>query len=236
MQPLERDSGIGRGRRVAGTASSTKSCVEASNRTVRLLTDIDQADAALTLTSAFRLDPLLRWALGNPGSIDDKLLGYFDVLLGIELRKPDHRVHVVDNLSGVAVWRARDDLETPLSLKLRACPEFVRSFGAYLPRWTRMMSLLRQVRPTEPHYQLSCIGVHADSQTEHIGSRLLAKLTERCDIVGMPAYVQVTNPDAVPFFERHGFVSKGTVPLQRGAPPVEAMWRLPREPHVSRLI
>jgi len=52
-------------------------------------------------------------------------------------------------------------------------------------------------------------------------------VTDRCDVDGLGAYPESSDPDNVPLYERHGFVVTGGVAVD-GGPTVPLMWRDPR--------
>jgi ribosomal protein S18 acetylase RimI-like enzyme len=64
-----------------------------------------------------------------------------------------------------------------------------------------------------------------------LGSTLLAACLERVDAVGMPAYLENSNPKNTRLYERHGFRTQWEASAASGAPPLQGMWREARIPH-----
>lgn len=78
----------------------------------------------------------------------------------------------------------------------------------------------------EPHYYLSLLGTHPDHRGRGIGMGLLGDNLAILDQMGMPAYLESTNPANNPRYERHGFAQVGEFSLPgEDAPPVATMWR-----------
>ena len=65
-------------------------------------------------------------------------------------------------------------------------------------------------------------------QGKGLGSALICPMIDRCDAEGMPAYLESSNPQNIPFYARHGFQPTGEIVVGKGAPTVTAMWRDPR--------
>ena len=61
----------------------------------------------------------------------------------------------------------------------------------------------KQHAPTA--YYLIAIGTAASAQGKGLGSELIQVGLERANKLGVPCYLESTNPRNVPFYERHGF-------------------------------
>jgi len=87
--------------------------------------------------------------------------------------------------------------------------------------------------PIEPHLYLFTIGTRRSSRGKGIGKALMAPVLAYCDRIGMPIYLENSNPDNQGFYRAHGFESKGFFPVGkdrggRKAPLLQKMWREPR--------
>ena len=51
---------------------------------------------------------------------------------------------------------------------------------------------------------------------------------DRCDAEHAPAYLESSNPDNVPYYQRFGFEVTGEITLPNGGPTLIPMWRAPR--------
>ena len=59
------------------------------------------------------------------------------------------------------------------------------------------------------------------------GNALMRSRLDRCDAEYAPAYLESSNPDNVPYYERFGFEVTGEIRLPDG-PSLVPMWRQPR--------
>jgi GNAT superfamily N-acetyltransferase len=92
----------------------------------------------------------------------------------------------------------------------------------------QLLSAMEKVHPQEPHYYLEFLGTRRDQQGHGIGSAVMAPMLDRCDEEGVPAYLESSNRQNVPFYARHGFVETGVISAPRNGPKLTAMWREPR--------
>jgi hypothetical protein len=51
---------------------------------------------------------------------------------------------------------------------------------------------------------------------------------DRCDAEYAPAYLESSNPDNIPYYQRFGFEVTGELALPEGGPSLWPMWRAPR--------
>jgi hypothetical protein len=51
---------------------------------------------------------------------------------------------------------------------------------------------------------------------------------DRCDAEGLPAYLESTNPENLPYYRRFGFEVTGEISLPEDEPKLWPMWREPR--------
>jgi GNAT superfamily N-acetyltransferase len=93
-----------------------------------------------------------------------------------------------------------------------------------------MASLAEMERhhPTEPHWYLEVLGTDPSMQGRGVGAAVLAPVLERCDRDGLPAYLESSKAENVPWYERHGFAVVAELRARAGAPPSWTMRRDPR--------
>lgn len=82
-------------------------------------------------------------------------------------------------------------------------------------------------RPPEPHWYLSAIAVSPAAQNQGWGSKLVTPILDRCDEIGLHAYLESSNPRNQSFYLRHGFEITGTHAPADG-PDLTLMLRAPR--------
>ena len=81
-------------------------------------------------------------------------------------------------------------------------------------------------RPTTPHWYLAILGTEPALQGRGVGSALLAPVLARCDDEDLPAYLESSKAENVPFYERHGFRGMGELQVPEGP----SLWPMVREP------
>lgn len=199
---------------------------------VRGVIDDDVTALAATLARAFHDDPIMRWILPHDGSRTERLTMMFDLLArhvhvphgGAELASRDAEPWRVD---AVALWDPPGAWRVGLVAQLRQAPRAVRAFGARLPAALRALSRIEHHHPPEPHWYLSVIGTDPPAQGHGLGGALLRSRLSRCDADGLPAYLESSNPDNIPFYEKHGFRVTTELLMPGTCPPVWLMWRNP---------
>jgi GNAT superfamily N-acetyltransferase len=77
----------------------------------------------------------------------------------------------------------------------------------------------------EPHAYLSLLATHPDHRGKGIGQALLAENLARWDGLGVPCYLESTNPANDHRYERAGFRRVGGFSAVRDGAPITTMWR-----------
>lgn len=163
--------------------------------------------AAAMLARAFRSDPMVERCL--PGPSPEVRLGWlFSVTLRYALRHGV--VETTPSLDAVSAWlppgqaamtlprMARAGmLAAPVRIGLRACLR-LNGYHAFAAR-------LRREAVGDRCWYLQALGVDPTRQRMRIGGALLRSGIERAAKDPFPSYLETTNPQAVPFYERHGF-------------------------------
>jgi GNAT superfamily N-acetyltransferase len=194
---------------------------------VRKATLADRVVVADTLASAFAEDPVCCWMCGQVDS-ERRMTPFWQSLARTGLRKPEHEIYLSNDGSSVAIWRGIDQWKLPPSDIVRSVPAMVSSLRLRLPIALQLLGVMEKAHPTEPHYYLEFLGTKRERQGHGGGSAVMSIMLERCDIEGVPAYLESSNPRNIPFYARHGFVERGVVPAPRHGPVLTAMWRDPR--------
>lgn len=107
-------------------------------------------------------------------------------------------------------------------------PGFLRAFGNRVARGQRVAELLKENHPEEPHWYLAVIGSDPAVRGTGFGQVLMRSRLDRCDAEYAPAYLESSNPDNIPYYERFGFEVTGELRLPDGGPSLWPMWRQPR--------
>lgn len=197
-----------------------------------LAQDVDVREAVRTerrllsacLSRAFEDDPVSRFIFPHERDRLTRLRTFYREV--IRMMAPQGVVHTDSALRGAAVWRA--PARAPAG-RLRALRDGVGMMLALRGAVKRAM-VLEQVagpaRPREPHWYLAILGTDPSQQGRGVGSSLLAPVLRRCDDDHLPAYLESSKQENVPFYERHGFRVIGELPIPGGP----RLWSMRREP------
>lgn len=79
-------------------------------------------------------------------------------------------------------------------------------------------------RPTEPYYYLSLFATHADHRGRGLGMGLLRENLSRIDRLGMPTYLESSNPANDGRYESVGYQKHGEIEMPSGLR-VSTFWR-----------
>jgi ribosomal protein S18 acetylase RimI-like enzyme len=104
----------------------------------------------------------------------------------------------------------------------------ISSFGTRMGLSFEVNSRMERLHPVEPHWYLAVIGSDPTVRDDGFGQALMRSRLGRCDAEHVPAYLESSNPDNVPYFQRFGFEVTGEITLPRGGPSLWPMWRRPR--------
>ena len=191
------------------------------------LTRANRGDArqvgAIT-ADAFRDDPFNRWLFGTQAGIEGvfgAMARYVYVPKGFSYRLGDE---------GAAMWMLPGGDGTP---PWQAIPAFfwavkLRSSRGASQRVDRAVAAMQAAHPDFPHAYLFTIGVRPRAQGKGLGRRLIAPVLAECDRLGLPAYLENSNPANRGFYGANGFERTEMIEVEPGAPPLEAMLRRPR--------
>jgi GNAT superfamily N-acetyltransferase len=173
-----------------------------------------------TLWLAFRDDPLWSWALPD----HEKLEALWRFMIRSALRYPS--VWITGDYAAASVWIPPGGSELTDEEEGRLEPLLRELAGDHAPAVLELLDRFDASHPRDrPHYYLSILGTHPDFRGRGIGMALLADNLARIDEEGMPAYLESSNPDNVPRYERLGFERVGEFSTPDGSHAVATMWR-----------
>ena len=186
----------------------------------------DCAALARLYAAAFASDPVFDW-ISRPGrKRAEGLERFFSWLLDARAI-PYGEVWMSEDGAVATAWLPPDVPAASATIRdqLPLLPMFLRLCG--VPRILRgaaMADAMERHHPAQRHYYLAFIAVAPRLQGMGLGSTILAATLSRADSVGLPAYLENSNPRNTRLYERHGFVARRNI-APHGAPPVIAMWR-----------
>jgi GNAT superfamily N-acetyltransferase len=189
---------------------------------IKIATSLDQTQLIAALTLAFNTDPIMRWMYPTP----HEYLTYFPVFAGAFGGRAIEQgtAYYIDGYSGAALWlgpNIHPDFDAIATLVQQSIAEKDQAL---------LFAIFEQMAHyhiTEPHWYLPLMGVEPTQQRLGCGAALIKSVLEQCDRDQIPAYLESTKPENIPFYERRGFELIGTVQMET-APPVFSMLRKPQ--------
>ncbi|MXQ13623.1 GNAT family N-acetyltransferase [Microvirga makkahensis] len=181
----------------------------------------DQPRLIATMSLAFSTDPAVRWLYPEPESYLANFPQFVTAFGGRAFECGT--AHFIGDVQAAALWLppgVKPNEETLSSLFERSVPE---------PRQEVLFAVFEQMgkyHPHEPHWYLPLIGVDPVQQRRGYGSILLEHVLKTCDQDGIPAYLESSNLENIPLYQRHSFEVLGTIQVGN-CPPVTPMLRRP---------
>jgi GNAT superfamily N-acetyltransferase len=177
------------------------------------------------LVIAFRTDPIWGVALARPDGRTDHLAPYWRLFVEGAMRF--ETVRVTDDLGACAVWLppGEGELADDRVVRLEALlddamtPTGLEALHALYERFEASRAA------QAPHAYLSLLATDPDRRGQGIGQRLLAESVRIWDAMGVPAYLESTNPANDHRYERAGFRSVGGFDAVLDDARVTAFWR-----------
>lgn len=183
-------------------------------------------DAALVgeiLGDAFGADPVARWITPDPE------YPKWCWPVAVSLFWPYYEVYVTENSLGAAMWvppGAKPNIKLSLAMLWGSWRRF--GIGSIL-RLSRLMSMMEKHHPKDNHYYLFAIGVRSASKGKGIGSALLENVLQKCDCENVGAYLENSNSQNLPFYQRHGFEVRNEIAMPHNGPSLFLMYREPKK-------
>ena len=194
--------------------------------TAPLIRDANLSDASAvnaTLTAAFLNGDLAPWLVPD---LDDRKRIYPEYFAMLTAHALQHgRIQIAGDGHGVAVWyvhRPRNPIP-PIPNYTSRLAEITAPYAAY---FTALDDAMHRNHPSmELHHYLALLAVHPDRQGQGYGSSLLSHRHSWLDTAGTPAYLEATGTRNLRLYLRHGYQSRRTFTIARGAPTLRPMWR-----------
>jgi GNAT superfamily N-acetyltransferase len=178
------------------------------------------------LQAAFWDDPVMAWMLPKESSRSRRLAGLFCVLLVTHYLSM-HTVWTTSEQSGGALWAPPGHWKIPTWDIVKAAPRLALALGVRSVTALRFLEEVDKQHPAEPHWYLGVLGTAPAQQGKGIGSTLMQPVLEKCDTEGIPAYLESSKEQNIPFYSRHGFTVTGEIKAM-GGPTLWPMWRDPQ--------
>ncbi len=202
------------------------------------MTNIDVREArrsdvpalARTLGRAFHDDPVMTWMQPDPGRRAAALPGLFAALTRHHFLAASG-VEVALSSGGVgaaALWDPPGHWRQSPREQLAMMPAAIRACRGRLRVGRAVTEKMKAVHPEEPHWYLAVIGSDPAVRGGGFGAALMRSRLDRCDAEAAPAYLESSNIDNVPYYQRFGFEVTGEIVIPDGGPTLWCMWRPPR--------
>jgi GNAT superfamily N-acetyltransferase len=184
---------------------SSGSPEDSPHQPLHRLTVDEVPEAVDVLARTFVDDPFVNWVVRQDARHDEAMHRFFRVCL-LLLTMPHGEVWTTHDLSGTAMWTPPGAFKVGPGEQVRFLWQAVQAWGvARIPTRLSAFNEIERHHPKEPHFYLFFVGVDPDRQGEGIGSQLIVPILDRCDAEGLPAYLEATRQDLVPYYARFGY-------------------------------
>ncbi len=172
---------------------------------------------------AFSTDPVARWMYPNSQQYLETFPNFIRLFGGKAFETGS--AYYVDGFQAASLWLSPNvspDDSALINLFETTVHCDIRDELFYI------FEEIENFQPKEPHWYLPMIGTDPAKQGNGYGSMLLQHALFKCDRENMPAYLESSNPQNIPLYERFGFKVLGEI--QAGSsPPLFPMRRESRE-------
>lgn len=181
------------------------------------------SEAISLLAESFHDDPVINWACNFPESLEP----FFEITLppfvaqGLTYMDKERR--------GIASWQGPNQtVKWPYTFST-----IVKTLQ--LGGWKAVYRMIvsgnttERFHPQAPHYYLFAIGVLPECKGQGLGTSLISQVLRTCDEESMPAYLENSKEENIPFYAGHGFKVVEEIQIASSSPPIWLMWREPSE-------
>lgn len=178
------------------------------------------------LAASFSRDPIFNWMTRTNGRAE-ALNRFFHWVLR-ERAIPLGETWMTSDGYAAAAWIAPHAEAKPDNFRdeIRLFSVLMSLTGiARFARGAAMAKAMEHAHPPEPYFYLAFVGVAPRFQGSGLGRALLEKTLARVDAVGMPAFLENSNPRNIQLYERLGFRVTREIKARKDAPPLFAMLR-----------
>jgi len=184
---------------------------------------------ARALGRAFYDDPVMTWLQPDAGRRSAALAGFFGAMTRYHfLAEAGAEVATAESgIGAAALWDPPGRWHHSSREQVAMVPAVIRAFRGHLGAGRARTEAMQAVHPEEPHWYLAIIGSDPTVRGSGCGHALMRSRLDRCDAEHAPAYLESSNPDNIPYYNRFGFEVTGEI-VMPGGPTLWPMWRQPR--------
>ena len=190
---------------------------------IRVAQSNEIGKVAAMMTVAFSGDPFMRWMYPEPDAFIAHFPKFVEAFAGGAF---DQNAAFVDkDLGGACMWFPPGTEVNEEGLRQHAiatiAPERLGQMG-------EIFQQMEDYRVDEEVWYLPMIGVDAKFQGQGIGALLMNSVLAKTDGMGIPTYLESSNPANIPFYERLGYEAIGEIKISDDTPLLTPMYRANR--------
>jgi len=184
---------------------------------------------ATTVAASFADDPIWKWIYDTSDTIAIET-GIVLARMLVARSTPGDAIHSIDDEGAVALWTAPKESSSTENEALRddqAMPfttAFAAQLGDRIAVTGKLSAAMAVHRPSQTHWYLGILGTHPDRQNQGLGSMVLAKMLSKADAIGLPTFLESSNPRNYDFYRRHGYTDADELTVE-DSPPLLGFWR-----------
>jgi pimeloyl-ACP methyl ester carboxylesterase/GNAT superfamily N-acetyltransferase len=172
---------------------------------------------------AFADDPVSRWTLGSPRAIETTFAA-----LCRHVYLPRGACTFAGNAGGAMWLRPGGSKALPMWAQASLAVQLLRLAGpACIRRSLIVDARMRAERPAQDHFYLFAVGVLPQGRGQGIGRALIQQMIDEADVMGLPCWLENTNPSNEALYRSLGFEVVETFEPAPGCPPLTTMRRRP---------
>lgn len=197
---------------------------------VRPARKADVRRLSAVLGRAFYDDPVMTWMVPDAARRARALPRVFGTMARWHFLARDSAEVASGNgvIGGATLWDPPGLWQSARREEWLMAPSFMWAFRSRMAASQKVMELMKEKHPEEPHWYLMVIGTDPSVRGAGLGQALMRSRLKRCDAEAAPAYLEATKPELVPYYSRFGFDVTGEIALPDGGPTMWLMWREPR--------
>lgn len=182
-------------------------------------------DVSIALGRAFADDPVMAYIFPDAKGRAQRIAG----IMRMAIKNYGHhgRVEYTGDVHAASVWQQPGAPKPTVYAQLVDALEGLLKLRGAMVRAATVQQLMVKHRIAQPHWYLAILGAVPEWQGKSLGGRLLDSVLSDCDEQGIPAYLESSNIQNVPFYQRHGFVIQQELALPDG-PVIRTMLREPQ--------
>ncbi len=175
---------------------------------------------------AFENDPVNLWIFGHTHALKPTF-----ALLAQAIYLKYGICHLAGE-GGATMWiESQNRRELGLMSTLRLMPILLfKGTQGSVSRALNAGKVMDAHHPKDPHLYLFTIGTRKAARGTGLGKLMMAPMKAAADKARLPLYLENSNPMNTGFYQSHGFERMQLFEIGPGGPPMEAMWREPRDP------